>query len=113
MKLRWAYPANWEELARQCKERANWRCEDCGVPHGAVAISRRTGVVYVVRLAAAHLDHDPWNPSPRLRALCPSCHARYDQSHRERKRWLALERLRHQWLVERWRARQAVKESSL
>ncbi len=50
-------------------------------------------------LAAAHLDHDPWNPHPRLAALCPSCHARYDYSWRERQRWLELEILRHQlWL---------------
>jgi hypothetical protein len=62
-------------------------------------VSERTGVVYQVRLAAAHLDHDPWNPHPRLAALCPACHARYDYSSRERRRWLELEVLRHHlWL---------------
>ena len=49
--------------------------------------------------AAAHLDHDPWNPQPRLAALCPSCHARYDFSWQERQRWLELEQLRHRLWV--------------
>lgn len=106
MKWRWAYPANWDKLARACKERAGWCCETCGIIQGAPVVARRTGVVYHVALAAAHLDHDPWNPRPRLRALCPSCHARYDYSHREQERWLALERKRHQWLVRHWKARQ-------
>jgi hypothetical protein len=99
MKHRWLYPDNWEELAYACKERAGWCCEHCGVPHGSQAISQRTGVVYIIYLAAAHLDHDPWNPNPRLAALCPSCHGRYDWQDYERKRWLELEIVRHQLWV--------------
>jgi hypothetical protein len=95
VKHRWLYPDNWDELAWECKERAGWRCEHCGIAHGTEVVSERTGVVSTVWLAAAHLDHDPWNPSPRLAALCPSCHARYDYSWRERQRWLELEILRH------------------
>ena len=94
------YPTNWEDLARACKERAGWRCEHCGVEHGTSAVSERTGVVYTIYLAAAHVDHDPWNPQPRLLALCPSCHARYDYSWHERERWLALEEYRHRLLVD-------------
>ena len=101
-KYRWLYPDNWEELAWECKERAGWRCEHCGVAHGTQAVSERTGVVYIVYLGAAHLDHDPWNPHPRLAALCPTCHGRYDYSWQERERWLALEQLRHHVLVQRW-----------
>lgn len=26
------YPANWDEIARQIKEDAGWRCEECGKP---------------------------------------------------------------------------------
>ncbi len=101
MKRRWLYPGNWEDLAAACKQQAGWRCEHCGVVHGSQAVSERTGVVYTVYLAAAHLDHDPWNPDPRLAALCPSCHGRYDYSWQERQRWLALEDLRHQlWVNE-------------
>lgn len=101
MRLRWAYPANWPELARACKEQAGWRCEACGIAHGAQVVSRRTGEVRTVVLAAAHVDHDFWNQTPRLRALCPRCHARYDASREERVRRVAQERERHQWLVQR------------
>jgi hypothetical protein len=55
----------------------------------------------MVHLAAAHLDHDPWNPYPRLAALCPACHARYDYSWQQRQRWGALEQLRHMLLLQR------------
>ena len=106
MRQRWMYPSNWEELASACKERAGWRCEWCGIAHGAMAISERSGVVYVVYLAAAHLDHDPWNPSPRLAALCPSCHGAYDFSWQQRQRWLQLEHLRHSFAVRRYQAGQ-------
>ena len=95
VKHRWLYPENWDELAWECKERAGWCCEFCGIAHGTEVVSERTGVVYIVHLAAAHLDHDPWNPEPRLAALCPSCHGRYDYTFRERQRWLELEQLRH------------------
>lgn len=107
MKWRVLYPKNWEKLALACKERAGWCCEECGIAHLAQVINRETGEVKRAILCAAHLDHDPWNPRPRLRALCLSCHARYDYSARERARWLALERKRHQWLVRRWQERQS------
>lgn len=107
MMFRWAYPKNWPELAQACKDRAGWLCEHCGIAHGVDRVNRRTGVVTTVRLAAAHLDHDIWNPRPRLRCLCASCHASYDRSHNERARWLAIERKRHQWLLKCKRARYA------
>lgn len=89
------YPTNWVALARACKDLAGWRCQSCRVQQGAERVSRRTGVVYRVALAAAHLDHDPANPSPRLAALCPSCHGRYDWSWRARRADVDLERLKH------------------
>ena len=101
MKHRWLYPPNWDQLAWECKERAGWICEHCGIAHGTPAISR-AGEPYIVYLAAAHLDHDPWNPFPRLACLCPACHGRYDWSELEKRRWLELEVLRHQLWVERF-----------
>ena len=101
MKHRWLYPVNWDELAWACKERAGWCCEGCGIAQGTEVVSERTGVVYDVKLAAAHLDHDPWNADARLAALCPSCHARYDYSWQERQRWLELEIVRHRILINR------------
>ena len=100
MRYPWLYPDNWDELAWACKERARWRCEFCGIEQGTTVVSKRTGLVYPVYLAAVHLDHDPWNPTPRLAALCPSCHGRYDYSWRERERWIALEEFRHRLLVQ-------------
>ena len=102
MKNRHLYPKNWEELAWQCKERDGWRCRHCGIEQGASAVNEQTGVVYTVFLHAAHLDHDPWNPCPRLASLCPSCHGRYDWSYGERRRWLELEDLRHSILSHRY-----------
>jgi hypothetical protein len=107
MRHRWLYPANWNELAWECKERAGWKCEHCAIAHGTLVVSERTGVVYRAYLAAAHLDHDPWNPAPRLAALCPSCHGRYDYSWEQRERWVALEVFRHQLLVQNYLYQQA------
>ena len=101
MKHRWLYPDDWEEKARACKQQAGWCCQFCGVPEGALRVSERTGVVYQVHLAAAHLDHDPWNSQARLAALCPTCHARYDYSWQERQKWVELEQLRHRLWVQR------------
>ena len=57
------YPANWKDLATACKQRAGWRCEECGATE---------------HLGAAHVNHDPENPDPELRCLCWPCHRRYD-----------------------------------
>ena len=95
------YPNNWPELAQACKEGASWRCEECGVAHGTALISRRTGNLYRMALHAAHLDHDPANPCPRLKAMCPRYHGRYDFRCSERRRSLALEMLKHQLLLGR------------
>lgn len=103
MKHRERYPKNWSHLARQCKERADWRCEHCAVPHGASRIGKRTGRPYQVALAASHLDHDPTNPAPRLAALCPSCHGRYDWLYYERQAQTRLERMKHRMLLKQRR----------
>ena len=89
------YPANWPQLSQDCKEQAGWRCEHCTVKHGAKRVGKRTGKPYRVALAASHLDHDPENPDPRLAALCPSCHGRYDWQYRTRQADVDLERLKH------------------
>jgi hypothetical protein len=60
------YPLNWDELARACKERANWHCEHCGVADGTERVGKKRGRVYRVRIAAAHIHHDPANPEPAL-----------------------------------------------
>lgn len=32
------YPADWDDIARAVKERAGWKCEECGVEHGRFII---------------------------------------------------------------------------
>jgi hypothetical protein len=97
------YPKQWNVLARACKEAAGWQCEHCGMPQGAEVVSPYTGNCYRLALHAAHLDHDPWNPCPRLRALCPRCHGRYDYQCGQRRRWMALEMLKHRRLLQNGR----------
>lgn len=93
------YPKNWEQLARQCKEQAGWKCEFCHIKHGAVRVSRRTGERYTVYLHAAHRDHDIGNPTPVLLCLCPTCHGKYDYKYRMKERQIAQERMKHQALL--------------
>lgn len=60
------YPTNWPDIARQIKDRAGWKCEDCAHPHDTP-----TGHVLTVH----HLDGDPSNCDPdNIRALCQRCH---------------------------------------
>lgn len=83
------YPKNWKQIRESILERANNRCEFCGIEnhiykdvtvtdkHGGYVAKR----VYVV-LTIAHLDHTPENCDPsNLRALCQKCHLTYDAKH--------------------------------
>jgi hypothetical protein len=84
------YPADWAEISKAIKERAEWRCEclgECGrgthegrCPnlHGQPAYGTGSKVV----LTCAHLDHTPENCDPaNLRAMCNGCHLWYDRDH--------------------------------
>lgn len=80
------YPKNWKQIRLQILERANNRCEFCGIENHSI---RNDGVSYPVRivLTVAHLDHTPENCDPsNLRALCQRCHNRYDAEHRKQTR---------------------------
>ena len=89
------YPTNWEQLARACKERADWKCEHCHVEQFATRTSKR-GTPYFIYLHAAHIYQlDTRNTQPELIALCISCHAAYDYQHKQREKRIELERLKH------------------
>lgn len=102
------YPANWRgEIRPAILERANNRCEECGVPnyatgardlegnwHNSKEICNMNSDVgyglfgkYGVKdirivLTIAHLDHDIQNNDPsNLKALCQRCHLRHDAHH--------------------------------
>lgn len=107
------YPQNWEQIAYQVKQEAEWRCEECGrecrrsgepvtdfveriqtarvseCPVVAEFLEKPTRFV----LTVAHLDHRPENCDlTNLKALCARCHCRYDLSQMARKKALKLER---------------------
>jgi 5-methylcytosine-specific restriction endonuclease McrA len=101
------YPSNWKQIATGIKEKAKWKCQECGRP------CRKPGVTWLdfieelagdkwhketfdevsddsglstcverpqrFTLTVAHLDHNPSNNHPdNLKALCSGCHLRYD-----------------------------------
>lgn len=86
------YPSNWKEIRSHILQRANNRCEFCGVENHTL---RYRGVSHDgmeipparIVLTIAHLDHNPQNCDPsNLRALCQRCHNRYDAKHRAETR---------------------------
>lgn len=94
------YPANWFDLALDCKVKAGWKCEHCRVVHGAWRKSKRTGRRYRVWLQAAHVNHlDRASSSAELLCLCFRCHARYDYKHSQRLADIRLNNLKHRHLL--------------
>lgn len=86
------YPKNWKQIREQILQRANNKCEFCGVENHSLIYR---GVDHDglekpparVVLTIAHLDHTPENCDPsNLRALCQKCHNRYDAKHRAETR---------------------------
>jgi hypothetical protein len=123
--LRPLYPENWAEISYRIRfVRAAGRCEQCGRPHGEVVfclpdgrwrnvrdtlwrsnagervippalLDADAGSVWLVWLAAAHLNHDPRNSDDdNLRAFCQRCHLLHDLGHhRLQRRITSLARL--------------------
>ena len=95
------YPANWKEIVKQVKDRANGKCEFCGLENYSVGF-RVKDIFFKIEnsmqgetdtldfesegykpikivLTVAHLDHDPQNNDfSNLKALCQQCHLRLD-----------------------------------
>lgn len=97
------YPKNWKQIRKDILQRANNRCEFCGVENYAEGYRDKDGnfiisegvqqeadtidgekIIRIV-LTVAHLDHDPQNNDyNNLRALCQRCHLRHDiEQHRQ------------------------------
>lgn len=73
------YPKNWHEIAKAVKDKANWKCEFCGIAHGTLQIGVK-GRAYNVILTVAHVGdnkHDKMDTT-NLKALCQPCHLRLD-----------------------------------
>ncbi len=101
------YPKNWSEMRAAVLERANHKCEFCGVENYATGVRDADGTFHSVEgmaleaadvdgdkiiqivLTVAHLDHDEENHNvklDRLAALCQRCHLRYDVDEKKRRR---------------------------
>lgn len=73
------YPKNWKEIAFQIKEKAYWKCNQCGKqcrkPGEPFDTHKRT-------LTVSHLNHIPQDiREENLKAMCAPCHLRYDSNH--------------------------------
>jgi 5-methylcytosine-specific restriction endonuclease McrA len=84
------YPPEWNGIAKQIKEQAEWQCEQCGLK------CRRPGEQFDTHkrtLTVAHINHVEMDCRPEnLVALCPRCHLAYDQT-RKRMQRLAWKRI--------------------
>ena len=107
------YPENWDQIAADVKDKANWTCEECdricrkkgeSVLDFAARIKgkndkfldwwvNRTALSDLCAkpqrftLTVAHLDHNPQNcTKENLKALCSVCHLKYDQEHHRKNR---------------------------
>ena len=81
------YPKNWKEIRQRILQRANNRCEFCGVENHTYRYNPKTGKDAYIVLTIAHLDHTPENCSDdNLKALCQRCHNQYDAEHRKQTR---------------------------
>lgn len=77
--IRSLYPEDWERIALSVKEKADWKCQQCGKqcrrPGEPFDTHRRT-------LTVAHMNHIPQDVRPEnLKAMCAVCHLRYDAQH--------------------------------
>lgn len=88
------YPDNWQQIRQEIRERANDRCEGCGVVNHAY-INRHTRELCLpdeddtirVVCTVAHLDHVPENNDKNnLRFYCQKCHNNHDIPHRKKTR---------------------------
>ena len=100
------YPKDWDTIAREVKEAAGWKCQECDRPcrmpgESFAAFQVRHAAHFLVDekpgqhvLTVAHLDHVPANcDRSNLRALCTVCHCRYDLGQMPLKKYLKRERL--------------------
>lgn len=105
------YPLEWKEIRQRILERAENKCECCGLENQNVVRSFSTKgkpvvwkrlweqypteydsykAVHIV-LTIAHLDHDEENhevQDDRLKAMCQLCHLRYDAAEKKRRKLL-------------------------
>ena len=116
------YPPDWNEIATRIKNEVDWCCEFCGrtcvrpgesaeefikrictteSPEDCPTVADFKAFPRRYVLSVAHLNHIPGDcERSNLKALCTSCHCRYDLRQMGRKQHLKRERhgqLRIEW----------------
>jgi len=80
------YPVDWENIATEIKDAADWTCQQCG------EVCRRPGEPFDTNkraLTVAHLypdNHAPDAPVVFVAALCAPCHLRADAARKAHQR---------------------------
>lgn len=65
-KKRYTYSDDWQQIAREVKERAGWKCTRCNAPHGEF-IRRRKDNPYIWKLSTEGTKADrDWHAAKRL-----------------------------------------------
>jgi 5-methylcytosine-specific restriction endonuclease McrA len=105
------YSEDWEQVSKQVRERAGWKCEQCGVKNGALIRRQRSNpalwrykkrnethllpgeyeikvVLTVHHIGVTKPDGTPGSPADKLDnrpenliALCQRCHLAADRDH--------------------------------
>lgn len=93
MKNRHLYPDNWEYISLHIREKASWRCRQCGKccrkpkePIQSFINRIDLNLALTIRkhpirwcLTVAHLNHIPADcREENLMAMCAPCHLKYD-----------------------------------
>jgi hypothetical protein len=97
------YPPNWNQISRERRERAGWKCEWCGAaykqPH---PITGSIVVLSVAHLGTPYPDGTPGDKHDKmdvrdenLAALCQRCHLLYDIDEHTANRKQTLARKKH------------------
>jgi hypothetical protein len=102
------YPKNWAEIREKIRQRANNKCEWCGIHNHSIGARDKNNqwhteqeidnmnsdvgfdlfgdypnIIKIV-CTTAHLDHTPENcDDSNLAFLCQKCHNNYDKGHRK------------------------------
>ena len=113
------YGTDWRAVAADAREKAGWRCEECGRPQGTVPVVLPDGRWSLgdglwrdrrgrqapsptlfeaaecrrwrvpVRLGACHRGHDPARRDD-ISVWCQSCHLDHDRLWHRRQRWVTV-----------------------
>jgi 5-methylcytosine-specific restriction endonuclease McrA len=85
MKHKERYPEDWEEIALEVKEKADWTCSKCGLVcfPSDVKYNQDKSLRAMLTLTVHHADYDPSNNHPdNLIPLCSACHLWYHRGGR-------------------------------